>query len=149
MLSILVPQPGIRSTPFGKTVIIACNLFPARGMGQLISADLTDLLGRMKEKVPMRNIDSVKNVNGQQICYQLSVHAQIMMAERGIHNSWIGRVLSKPLALEIDREDIALCHALGRIPERGDKLLRVVYNKTVKPWLVVTAFFDRKAGKIL
>jgi hypothetical protein len=25
----------------------------------------------------------------------------------------------------------------------------VVYNETVKPWFAVTAFFDRKAGRVL
>jgi hypothetical protein len=38
---------------------------------------------------------------------------------------------------------------VGRIPERGDLVLRVVYNETVLPWSVVTAFFDRKASRML
>jgi hypothetical protein len=46
-----------------------------------------------------------------------------------------------------DKEDPALKHALGRIPECGNKVLRVIYNESIKPWSVVTAFFDRKAGK--
>jgi hypothetical protein len=72
-----------------------------------------------------------------------------MMAERGIQRSWIDRVIACPLALERDKEDPTLQHALGRVPERSDRILRVVYNDTVRPWSVVTIFFDRKAGKIL
>jgi hypothetical protein len=53
------------------------------------------------------------------------------------------------LALEKDKEDPRLRHALGRIPEHGDRILRVVYNTTIEPWSVVTAFFDRKAGRVL
>jgi hypothetical protein len=71
------------------------------------------------------------------------------MAERGIRRSWIDRILSQPSLLLADKEDPSLCHALGRIRERGDKVLRVVYNERVRPWSVVTAFFDRKAGRLL
>ena len=35
-------------------------------------------------------------------------------------------------------------HAFGRVPERGDRVLRVVYNPTTEPVTVVTAYFDRK-----
>ena len=70
------------------------------------------------------------------------------IAERGISRAWIERVLADPLALEIDKEDPTLRHALARIPERGGMVLRVIYDETVKPWSVVTAFFDRKAGRV-
>jgi hypothetical protein len=86
---------------------------------------------------------------GRRCYYQLTIHAQKIIAERGISKTWIDGVPAHPLALERDREDPALRHALGRIPERHDKILRVVYNETVKPWSVVTAFFDRKAGRKL
>ena len=56
---------------------------------------------------------------------------------------------SRPLTVEADKEDPKLRHALGRIPERGDRVLRVVHNETVMPWSVITAFFDRKAGRVL
>lgn len=38
----------------------------------------------------------------------------------------------------------ALRHALARIPERGNRVLRVVYNVDVNPPRVVTAYFDRR-----
>ncbi len=36
-----------------------------------------------------------------------------------------------------------LIHALRAIPEFGDRVLRVIYNRTRQPPHVVTAFFDR------
>jgi hypothetical protein len=81
--------------------------------------------------------------------YRLTAHAKKTIAERGISLAWIDRVLGNPLVLESDKEDPTLRHALGRIPERSDRILRVVYNETVKPWSVVTAFLDRKAGRVL
>jgi hypothetical protein len=37
-----------------------------------------------------------------------------------------------------------LMHALWPVPEKGFRILRVVYNETVEPVAVVTAFFDAK-----
>jgi hypothetical protein len=68
---------------------------------------------------------------------------------RSIPLAWIHQVLMNPLASERDKEDPALMHAFGRISERGDSILRVVYNETTEPWLIVTAFFDRRVGRIL
>jgi hypothetical protein len=91
----------------------------------------------------------VSHDNARRIHYRLTKHARKTIAERGISCAWIDRVLACPLALKRDREDATLLHALGRVSERDDRVLRVVYNDTVKPWSVVTAFFDRKAGRVL
>jgi hypothetical protein len=91
----------------------------------------------------------VKNTGNLDLQFQLTGHAKTALAEREISVSWIFSVLADPLVLENDKEDPELMHALGRVPERGDRILRVVYNQTTRPWLVVTAFFDRKAGRIL
>lgn len=77
------------------------------------------------------------------IDYELSAHAMTVMAERGILQTWVERVLTSPEHTEPDATDPLLRHALGRVPERGDRVLRVVYNETVRPWRVVTAYFDR------
>ncbi len=81
--------------------------------------------------------------------YRLTKHAEETIAARRISRTWVERVLAEPLALERDKEDPTLRHALGRVPEHGDMILRVVYNETTLPWSVVTAFFDRKAGRVL
>lgn len=77
------------------------------------------------------------------LSYELSAHAVAVMAEREIPKEWVTRVLLEPERTERDKSDPALRHALGRIAERDDRVLRVVYNETVEPWRVVTAYFDR------
>jgi Domain of unknown function (DUF4258) len=66
-----------------------------------------------------------------------------VIAEREIPLGWIARVVAHPNKTEPDREDPMLRHALARIPEHADTVLRVVYNETTEPWLIVTAYFDR------
>lgn len=73
----------------------------------------------------------------------LSAHAETVIAERGINLQWIERVLSNPERTEDGKDDAALRHALGRIPEHGNRVLRVVYNGSVEPVRVVTVYFDR------
>lgn len=77
------------------------------------------------------------------IRYELTGHAVTVMAEREIPVEWVERVLAQPERTEPDGTDPELQHALGRIPEWGDRVLRVVYNKTREPWRVVTVYFDR------
>ena len=79
----------------------------------------------------------------EKIHFELTAHAIAVMAERQIPLAWVERVLMGPEHIEPDRIDTDLRHALGRIPERDDRILRVVYNKSTKPWRVVTAYFDR------
>ncbi len=75
--------------------------------------------------------------------YALTAHAAKVIAERGIPMAWVARVLAHPEKTEPDRDDPTLRHALARIPEYEERVLRVVYNETTEPWLVVTAYFDR------
>ena len=65
------------------------------------------------------------------------------MAERSINLDWLERVLANPERVEADNEHRDLRHALGRIPEHGNRVLRVVYNSAVEPVRVVTVYFDR------
>lgn len=81
--------------------------------------------------------------------YDLTDHAAQRISERNISFEWISRVLSNPQRTELDSEDPELCHALGTIPEYGNRVLRVVYNRTVSPWRIVSAHFDRRLkGKL-
>ena len=73
----------------------------------------------------------------------LSAHAKTVITERSIQIEWVERVLSDPDKTEPDSDDPGLTHALGRIPEHGDRVLRVVYNASTKPVRIVTAYFDR------
>lgn len=79
----------------------------------------------------------------QSIELTYSAHARLVIAERGIRFEWVCRVWSNPEKRERDRFDHALEHALGRIPESGDRVLRIVYDPSVRPAHVVAAYFDR------
>ena len=76
--------------------------------------------------------------------YELTAHASIVIAERGIDLDWIERTLAEPDRTEADWADPALRRALRRVAVRDDRVLRVVYNATVSPPKIVTAYFDRR-----
>jgi hypothetical protein len=68
-----------------------------------------------------------------------------VISERGLELGWIERALLEPEAEEPDRVDGELRHGLVAIPERGGRILRVIYNHRVQPPRIVTAYFDRSA----
>ena len=74
--------------------------------------------------------------------YILTEHAQKRLLKRKILPEWIAATLEHPVRTENDPEDPELAHALRPIPERGFRVLRVVYNETVEPLRVVTVYFD-------
>ena len=76
--------------------------------------------------------------------FTLTTHAATAITERGIAIAWVARTIRRPERTEIDRWDPTLKHALRRISERGDRVLRVVYNDSAQPLRVVTAYFDRR-----
>ena len=75
--------------------------------------------------------------------YTLTAHAGFVLGERDIPMAWVSRALEHPERTEPDRTDSALIHALGRIPEFGNRILRVIYNDTMVPKRIVTASFER------
>jgi hypothetical protein len=75
--------------------------------------------------------------------FVLSAHAATALAERDIEIAWVKQVLRRPVRIEPDRDDATLWHALGRIAEWDNRVLRVVYNETVEPRRAVTVYFDR------
>jgi Domain of unknown function (DUF4258) len=79
--------------------------------------------------------------------YALTKHAETMLKERGIQLQWLERILLNPVQQHMDLTDPALNHAIGPIAENGDRLLRIIYNDTVKPLRIVTAYFDRTLRK--
>ena len=71
------------------------------------------------------------------------------MAERQIAVEWIERTLESPELIVPDPNDPAVERRFRRIPEFGDRVLRVAVNRTVEPQRVVSVFFDRKMkGKL-
>ena len=58
--------------------------------------------------------------------------------------------LIRPDKIENDLYDNALEHRLKTIKEYDDRILRIICNKTARPILIITAFFDRRMkGKLL
>ena len=74
--------------------------------------------------------------------YTLTEHAAKRVKRRKIRPEWIEAALSHPARTENDFDDPTLVHALLAIPERGFKVLRVIYNETENPVNIVTVFFD-------
>jgi len=72
----------------------------------------------------------------------LSEHARRRCRKRKIHESWIRNALDHPVRIEHDRDDISLVHVLWPVPEKGFRLLRVIYNETTDPVTIVTAYFE-------
>jgi hypothetical protein len=76
--------------------------------------------------------------------YFLSAHASRVVMERSIQPDWIDRCLRVPAKVQPDPVDPTLLHHLLVIEENDRRVLRVVYNPTVVPARVITAFFDRR-----
>jgi hypothetical protein len=84
----------------------------------------------------------------EELRFSLSRHARRRMRQRHISLEMIERALRAADQRHPDRDDAELMHALKRFQfGRGSAVLRVVYNVTVTPWLVVTIFFDRKLSR--
>ena len=78
----------------------------------------------------------------------LSKHAKKRLLQRGIDPSWIARALVQPTVTENDENDPTHAHALLAIPERGFRVLRMIYNESNDPVTVVTAYFDDKVKNV-
>ncbi|BCX11192.1 MAG: hypothetical protein KatS3mg067_0130 [Thermosynechococcus sp.] len=76
--------------------------------------------------------------------YVLTEHARDALAKRRIQTAWLERTLSTPEVTEADQVDRDLEHRLARIPEFGNRVLRVIVNGKQTPPVIVTAFFDRR-----
>ncbi len=75
--------------------------------------------------------------------FTLSAHAEVAIVSRSIPIEWVERVVSDPDKKERDMDDPNLTHALKRIPEHEERVLRDVYNESANPIRIVTAYFDR------
>jgi hypothetical protein len=85
---------------------------------------------------------AVNGVTIDNMEYLLTDHAKKRIAKRRICFSWIEETLAYPARMESDRDDATLVHVLRPIAECGFRVLRVIYNETVIPVAIVTAYFD-------
>ena len=75
--------------------------------------------------------------------FELTKQAQKTLDERGIPIEWLERALFEPECVLPDPDDATLERYFRRIPEFGERVLRVVVNTAVEPNRVVSVFFDR------
>ena len=54
---------------------------------------------------------------------------QQVIKDREIKTEWIQSVLAHPEKIEQDTDEIELKHALAKIPDYGNRVLRVIYKK--------------------
>lgn len=76
--------------------------------------------------------------------YLLTEHARDAMEKRQIDLAWLEHAFATPDAIEADPVDSELQHRLARIPDWGNRVLRVIVNPTTTPPRIVTVFFDRR-----
>lgn len=90
-----------------------------------------------------------KGVSPEPLDLELSRHAIRMMAERNIPEEWVQITVVAPALRIPDPNDPEVERFFRRIPEFGDRVLRVAVNTNVTPWRVVSAFFDRGMKGVL
>ena len=74
---------------------------------------------------------------------EFSDHAVMRIAERKIPAEWIERAVAGPGLRMDDPIDPEIELFFLRIPEQGNRVLRVVVNTQVVPWRIVSVYFDR------
>lgn len=79
-----------------------------------------------------------------QMSFIVTEHAKKRCVRRNIQPEWIKNALNFPVRIECDSDDGSLLHAIWPVPEKGYRVLRVIYNGTVNPVAVVTAYFDNE-----
>lgn len=81
--------------------------------------------------------------------YELTQHARDVLEERRISVVWMERVLENPALTQPSLTDPEVENRFDKIPEFGDRVLRVVVNTQVVPERVVSVYFDRRMkGKL-
>jgi Domain of unknown function (DUF4258) len=78
---------------------------------------------------------------------KFTAHARTALAERRIAEEWVRRVLDGAEWTEPDPSWPGNMLAFGRIPEFGNRLLRVVYREVAGERRVITAYFDRTRAR--
>lgn len=73
----------------------------------------------------------------------LTKHAQKVIEEREIPLAWVERTFTEPEWTFADPNDPTIQRFFRRIPEFGERILRVAANMTVAPPRVVSVFFNR------
>jgi len=76
-------------------------------------------------------------------------HARLRMQQHGIALAWVEMTVRQPAHIEPCPRDPTLVRVWGRITQRGNRVLRVVYRPAGADVVVVSVFFDRGAQRWL
>lgn len=76
--------------------------------------------------------------------YELTQHARDVLEERQIDLAWMEQALSNPELIEPSANEPELENRFAKIPQFGNRVLRVVVNIAVVPQHVVSVYFDRR-----
>ncbi len=83
--------------------------------------------------------------SGRGIVY--TIHTRERLRERHILTRWIEAILEDPLIDEPDPADDGRRRCWGRVPEFGDRMLRIVYVAESDVIRVITVTPDRNRGR--
>ena len=70
-------------------------------------------------------------------------HAMDNLVDRAIEQAWVEETIRAPDAIEPDLNHPDRVRAYRAVPERGGRVLRVVYVQDAQTYRIVTVFFDR------
>lgn len=76
---------------------------------------------------------------------RLTAHAHLTIQERGLALEWVERAIQAPDRAEADPSGPDVWRSFKRIPEAGDRIIRVVHRHNGADIVVITAFLDRGA----
>lgn len=79
--------------------------------------------------------------------YGLTAHAPAKVTLERIPPQWVQRVIEAPTERMQEPTDPDVTRAWARIPEYGDRVLRVAYNHASSPYRVVTVTWGRGKGR--
>ena len=82
---------------------------------------------------------------GRAIVY--TIHTRERLRERQIPTGWIEAILDSPLIDEPDPSGDGRRRCWGRVPEFGDRMLRIVYVAETDLIRVITVTPDRNRGR--
>jgi len=82
---------------------------------------------------------------GKGIVY--TIHTRERLRERRIPTSWVEAILDHPLIDEPDPADDGRRRCWGRVPEFGDRMLRIVYVVDTDVIRVIMVTPDRNRGR--
>lgn len=81
--------------------------------------------------------------------FALTEHPNHALKNRSIDTQWVIETLKEPDLRLLDPNDVNLERFYRKIPDRADRVLRVVVNTRLAPWRIVSVFFDRRMkGKL-